>query len=498
MYKAMLVDDEYMILEGLKQIIPWNELGFEIVKTAKRAQEALDYLEENEVDLLITDVTMPKMTGIDLVKEIRKFKPELSIIILSGYQEFTYVKQGLELGVKGYLVKPVNKEELEQKVVQIRDDLEQEARMGTQKELYYETMIHRWLNDELNEDEFFTFLKEVKEPLQKSYSVIIINQANTTIDLSKYTKDHNQPFIIQNENETTFQTVIVYQGMRNELNLFVKGIEEQLKGQVFKIILGESVSEWENVYESYEKSKKLLLFQEFYGDKEAAQMVVSLTDLEAEEEKLHFLSFNKALMIGDMATIQEELHHIYQQMTEFRYTPENVRHVTFLLFTDIYRQFPSLDKDIYDDTLEKIHHSSSMLELKNWLDDILDSIYDNPAVSRRYSDLVKSAIDIISSDYPKDLSLKTVAETLHINPVYLGQLFKKETERSFSQFLNQTRIKKGQYLLLNSNKPINEVGYDIGYNNPTYFFKMFRKLNGLTPKEFREKYLQNYHSFEEE
>ena len=184
-------------------------------------------------------------------------------------------------------------------------------------------------------------------------------------------------------------------------------------------------------------------------------------------------------------------------MTEFRYTPENVRHVTFLLFTDIYRQFPSLDKDIYDDTLKKIHHSSSMLELKNWLDDILDSIYDNPAVSRRYSDLVKSAIDIISSDYPKDLSLKTVAETLHINPVYLGQLFKKETERSFSQFLNQTRIKKGQYLLLNSNKPINEVGYDIGYNNPTYFFKMFRKLNGLTPKEFREKYLQNYHSFEE-
>ena len=497
MYKAMLVDDEYMILEGLKQIISWNELGFEVVKTAKRGQEALDYLKENDIDLLITDVTMPKMTGIELVREIRKFKPDLSIIILSGYQEFSYVKQGLELGVKGYLVKPVNKDELEQKVIQIRDDLIQDARMGTQKELYYDTMVQRWLNDELNEDEFLNFIKELKIPLTPSYSVIIVNQANNPVDLSEYVKSQQQPFMVQTENLSTYQTVIIYQGMRNELNLFVKGIEEELRGQTFKIILGESVTEWENVYESFEKSKKLLLFQEFYGDKEASQMVVSLTDTEEEVEKLHFLSFNKALMIGDMATIKDELHGIYQQMAEFRYTPENVRHVTFLLFTDIYRQFPSLDKEIYDDTLKKIHHSSSMKELKQWLDQILDSIYDNPAVSKRYSDLVKSAIHIISTDYQKDLSLKSVAEVLHINPVYLGQLFKKETERSFSQFLNQTRIKKGQYLLLNSNKPINEVGYDIGYNNPTYFFKMFRKLNGLTPKEFREKYLQNYQSFEE-
>ncbi len=84
-----------------------------------------------------------------------------------------------------------------------------------------------------------------------------------------------------------------------------------------------------------------------------------------------------------------------------------------------------------------------------------------------------------------------------MNPVYLGQLFRKETERSFSQYLNQSRIKKAQYGLLNTTKPINEVGYEVGYNNPTYFFKMFRKLNGLTPKEFREKYMTNYHEIEE-
>ena len=114
MYKVMLVDDEYMILEGLKQIIPWEELGFEIVKTAKRGQAALEYLQENSIDLLITDVTMPKMSGIDLVREVRQFQPNLAVLILSGYQEFDYVRQGMELGVKGYLLKTINKEELEE------------------------------------------------------------------------------------------------------------------------------------------------------------------------------------------------------------------------------------------------------------------------------------------------------------------------------------------------------------------------------------------------
>ena len=310
-------------------------------------------------------------------------------------------------------------------------------------------------------------------------------------------KKYKQFFTVETKSSKDCQTVIIYQGSRTDLTLFIRGLEEMLKGKQFRIILGESVSEWENVYESYEKAKKLAQFQSFYGPEKASQMVLNLSETEGAETTLHFLSFNKALIIGDMPTIQEELHHVYQQMAKFGYPPENVRHVTFLLFTDIYRQFPSLDKEIYDQTLKKIHSSDSMEELKDWLLEILDMVFGNPDVGKRYSELVKGAIDVISVDYQKDLTLKNVAEKLHVNPVYLGQLFRKETERSFSQYLNQSRIKKAQYGLLNTTKPINEVGYEVGYNNPTYFFKMFRKLNGLTPKEFREKYMTNYHEIEE-
>ena len=236
MYKVMLVDDEYMILEGLKQIIPWSELGFEVVKTAKRGQEALDYLNENEVDLLITDVTMPKMSGIDLVRQVRKLYPHLRVLILSGYQEFEYVKQGMELGVKGYLVKPVNKAELAEKVTQIKGELEEEELLDLKKEFYYETMIQKWLNDEINEDEFFSFLDELNHTVNSAYSVLIINQYDSNISLKSYAKKYNQPFIIQNDSLYQQQTIIIYEGNRSDLNLFVRGIEEKLAESHFKII----------------------------------------------------------------------------------------------------------------------------------------------------------------------------------------------------------------------------------------------------------------------
>ena len=363
--------------------------------------------------------------------------------------------------------------------------------------MYQASMIQKWLNDEMNEDEFSHLLRELEINETEEYSVVMVHQMETWLTLKPYAKKYKQALIVENIGSKHCQSVIIYQGNRTDLTLFVRGLEELLRGENFRIILGESVKEWENVYESYEKAKKLAQFQAFYGPKEASQIVLNLNETNGQEVTLHFLSFNKALIIGDMPTIQEELHHVYQQMAEFGYPPENVRHVTFLLFTDIYRQFPSLDKKMYDKTLKKIHSSDSMEELKKWLLDILNIIFDNPDTGKRYSDLVKGAIDVISADYQQDLTLKTVAEKLHVNPVYLGQLFRKETERSFSQYLNQSRIKKAQYGLLNTNKPINEVGYEVGYNNPTYFFKMFRKLNGLTPKEFREKYMTNYHTIED-
>ena len=112
MYKVLLVDDEYMITEGLKVLIPFEKWKMEVVATANDAETALEYISQNPVDLVITDVNMPGMNGLDMIAQMKEILPNVAFIILSGYQEFEYVKTALNLQVADYLVKPVNKVEL--------------------------------------------------------------------------------------------------------------------------------------------------------------------------------------------------------------------------------------------------------------------------------------------------------------------------------------------------------------------------------------------------
>ena len=112
MYKVLLVDDEYMVTEGLKRLIPFDKWDMEVVATASHADEALEYVQENPVDVVISDVNMPDKTGLDMIREMKEILPDIAYILLSGYQEFDYVKRAMNLSVVDYLVKPVDKVEL--------------------------------------------------------------------------------------------------------------------------------------------------------------------------------------------------------------------------------------------------------------------------------------------------------------------------------------------------------------------------------------------------
>lgn len=112
MYKVLLVDDEYMVTEGLKRLIPFDKWDMEVVATASHADEALEYVRENPVDVIISDVNMPDKTGFDMIREMKEILPDAAYILLSGYQEFDYVKKAMNLKVVDYLVKPIDKVEL--------------------------------------------------------------------------------------------------------------------------------------------------------------------------------------------------------------------------------------------------------------------------------------------------------------------------------------------------------------------------------------------------
>ena len=148
MYKVLLVDDEYMITEGLKKLIPFDHWNMEVVATAEDADQALDYVREYPVDVVITDVNMPGKTGLQMIAEMKDLIPDAAFIIMSGYQDFEYVKTALNLRVVDYLLKPVNKVEMGNILEKIQHKIQQPS----------QELANRLIHDDISEEEFCQYI----------------------------------------------------------------------------------------------------------------------------------------------------------------------------------------------------------------------------------------------------------------------------------------------------------------------------------------------------
>lgn len=489
MFKVLLVDDEYMILEGLQFIIPWQELGFEIVGKVRSGQEALTFLGEHKVDLVISDITMPGMTGLAMVDEAERRGYKFLTIFLTGYQEFEFVREGMRLGAKAYLVKPVNRQELIEDVQKSYQELFEQTQREEQEHLLFDAKLRHWLNDEANELEYLSLMNGLHLSTAGPFTAIKIYSHEAILkEIVEGAQAAGQKLWLLDNLVSVPVLIMVYLGKKNNLSQFLAGLNRKWPTEL-EIFLGETVQDWENLYESYEKILQLEELNSFYPE------LLPQTSMEQSmmqnEGELSFFAFNKSLMIGDSKTIHDELEKIFTEVAIQQVQPEYARYIAFLLFADIARQYPTVTQEIYDETIKKIRTQETLAALHEVIEDVLAQV-SQLGPDKPYSEVTQKVVNLVKADYQQELTIKMVADTLHLNGGYLGQLFKKEIHHSFSQYLNQVRIKKAQQLLLHSTLNINEISDEIGYNNTNYFSKMFKKLNGLTPKEFRDQFASNY------
>ena len=422
MYKVLLVDDEYMITEGLKRLIPFEKWDMEVVATANHADDALDYVREHPVDIVISDVNMPDKTGLEMIGEMKELLPNAYYILLSGYQEFDYVKKAMNLNVVDYLVKPVDKVELERLLEKIASQL---------GETSHEPEI---LSQQLDEEAFKTHLSQ---------------KENWWIGLSK-------------EKQGNF--VIPY---------YVLGQDWQivLADQEFEGLL---VMPFEAPYQSnFEKWKRDIEKTLFYGSVNLDQ---------SESLFSYYEPIYRVIIQGNLQQIIEELTLLEKIVLEN--TPRVS--ITKQLFTqfvmDVFHLFEHLKADDMTDIVKNIHAITTFEDLVAYTKETLTSFFGQ----YRMNENVVSVLEVIGRDYKKELSLKDISKDLFINPVYLGQLIKKETNSTFAELLNKQRIKAAQQLLLSTNDSIEDICYTVGYSNVGYFYKVFRKLCGKSPKAYRK------------
>ncbi|MGX7245017.1 response regulator transcription factor [Enterococcus quebecensis] len=496
-YNVLLVDDEYMIVNGLKKIIPWEEEGFSIKGTSRNAKEALTIMETEAIDLVITDITMPEMTGLEFIEAAQKEARQFEFMILSGYQEFDFLKGGLQLGAINYLMKPVDKLELLKSVKKAKNRLDSRNQQETRDGLYSEILLSQWVNGEIDIDNYQELDQLVNTSEKADWTVLLIEIAREQkLKVVKWLEEQQQSLFFSRNLGDKSLLVHIFKGGKYQLNqlLAINPLQGD-EGDNWLISVGETVSDWEDVPDSFEKASQTLQRYKFY-EASGGNLLYSVfsDDFDLSTD---IINFNKTLMVGDFTTIETTIADIYTKTQKIGARPEDVRHITFMLFMDIYRRFNHLDEGEYQQVLDDINHSSNVDKLREILSTTIKQI-TREKLAYDYSENVQNVIDKIRCEYASELTLKCVAQSLHLNVMYLGQLFKKETKKSFSQYLNQYRMKKAQNLLLYSDDNVSEIADKIGFNNSTYFSQMFKKMNDLTPKEFREKYKHRYHSVGEE
>ena len=422
MNKVLLVDDEYMITEGLKRLIPFDKWDMEVVATANHADDALDYVREHSVDIVISDVNMPDKTGLEMIGEMKELLPNAYYILLSGYQEFDYVKKAMNLNVVDYLVKPVDKVELghllEKIVTQLREKV-QEPEI---------------LSQQLDEEAFKTHLSQ---------------KENWWIGLSK-------------EKQGDF--VIPY----------------YVLGQDWQIILADQ--EFEGLLAMPFEAPYQANFEKWKRDVEKTLFYGSVNLDQSESLFSYYEPIYRVIIQGNLQQIIDELTLLEQIVLEN--TPRVS--ITKQLFTqfvmDVFHLFEHLKADDMTDIVKNIHAITTFEDLVAYTKETLTSFFGQ----YRMNENVVSVLEVIGRDYKKELSLKDISKDLFINPVYLGQLIKKETNSTFAELLNKQRIKAAQQLLLSTNDSIEDICYTVGYSNVGYFYKVFRKLCGKSPKAYRK------------
>lgn len=496
----LLVDDEPIITKGIQAILNWEDYGFEVVSIAQDGVEALSYLKENTVHLLITDIMMPKMSGLELIQEAKSIQPFMKSIILSGYQEFDFVKQGIKLGIENYLLKPVDEDELLKTVQAISQKLyisltkNQNPEFTTLKD----NTLWRLVNGEIEKGEWQERLSLYHMNFSQAfYSVSILHfEHDQNIELNKRVR----AYIEKKYSATCFynpdqELIIIFESNDKEgLSVYnyelTSGYLAEIGNEIgeYYLSMGRAVTSAEDLEESYHLARELTLYEVVL---EPNMLITSTLKI----DKHHLLKVQQEYKIQISKSVmgsKEDVEENIQQFLENMYLKKNfvshrvVRKYTMDLISYIHHSVQIDEYYNHTSSIERVFYATTIREiiaiLQNYCEDLVDRINHK---SETRSPIIQNVLKYMHSNYDQELSLKTLSQRFYVNPIYLGQLFQKELGVVFSEYINHYRLEKAKELLKNTHLRVGDIGKQVGYADTTYFYKQFKRNVGSTPTEWR-------------
>ena len=534
--KVFLVEDEMVIRRGIKNSIDWEKEGYIFCGEASDGELAYPMIIKEKPDILITDIRMPFMDGLELCKLVKKELPNIKILILSGYDEFDYAKEAIRLGVTEYLLKPISSGKLLEALNGVSESIRREKE---DKDLVRKYMEEMRENTEPEKQKFFEQMiagnlsmadaLETGKKYEMNLSAGMYNLLLFRFTLGKENRKSGEllgeaEYAIEKLTERLEYVFEFQRGVEGWAFLLMADNEEQMSERVKELSkdleeimknystiayfggIGQPVARLRELEESFREAERALAARFTMElnriisveDIRMAQNVDTLDDIEitsfGEIEKTRTM-LEKFLNNGAEDEIDEFVDVYINELPE-----ENLKSVlmrqyiimdAYIVMMSFCEKIEGIEGEMQAQS-EELKNSMKTIqtleEIKNYIRMLLKKIIGvrDTISGRRYSDIVEIAKDQIRKTYMSDeISLNTIAAEVGMSPSYFSSIFSKEMGKTFVEYLTEIRMDRAKELLMCSSMKTSEIGYEVGYKDPHYFSYIFKKTQNCTPKEFR-------------
>lgn len=522
MYSVFLVDDEPIVLEGIRTKIDWESSGFSFAGEATDGEIALSMIHEIKPDILITDIKMPFMDGLQLAAAIKKTQPWIKIIILSGHDEFDYAKKAISIGIQDYLLKPFTSEEVLDSLKKAAQQIDKERSQLSDINKMKEELKSR--DKQLQKDflmNLVTGTEDINNIMQKSQELRIdlisrYYKVLITKITSKTKNDNNiqEACSLINSYSSTWEQAITFFHHKNLVICILKGnTQKDLEEEVYRIAeniehivtqnedcntitsIGKTVEHSSSISNSYSDAKKIMEASVY----ENQNRIINADDIQLTSNGLLDLKENDPLVDrlkyaskSDISSItSESMELIKKNPGQFNVFASYLLLDLIFAVSKLIENFGGNIKDIKPEILQHSYVDNAVENEDNFrstLENVLNFAleYRDSKITGRYGDVILKAKKYIDENYAdQNTTLTTVADVVCLSPNHFSAIFSQECKTTFIEYLTNVRIENAKRLIKNTEMKGYDIAYECGFSDPHYFSYIFKKNTGLTPREYK-------------
>ena len=523
MLKVIIVDDEKRICQLIRRLIDWESIGLEVIAEASDGNAAFNLISKENPDIVISDIRMPGMDGLEMIEKLRAVDITPAFILISGHKQFEYAHNAIKQGVENYLLKPINKQELMENLIIIRDQI-----LEKKGDLEEKILIKNKLDMSVSK-----VRKQIIEALlvnPETITSLHLHEINE-IYMMNLKPGYFQIAVLKPEIKQALEMAQIDQGIRKMEAFFVKEIAnvcievESLRtkheivcllnyedSDLFMIRLKETFSELQTRFADYYMltlglSKKCTDFRDIsvqegfaairYSLIKGKEHIIDSSKIQIPNRSVLTEEMSRNLRnlfgISDVEGIKEYFSQLRTLYLQDNNNPDNMYREMIKIFEILIDALKILYKnEAINITLEEL---IDRLEQAKTLTSLLDITQEEVCFhieeyikirSTKDTRYIRIAKQYVAEHYSQNISLEDIAEQVHMNSVYFSVMFKKEANINFSDYLADFRLSKAKELLKNSSISISEVGALVGYKDPKYFSKLFSKTVGIKPSDYRK------------